>query len=610
MAQSNIIPSKAVRQTQLETLEAISDCLSRTFGPNGSLTELYKDNAFPRFTKDGISVLREIKFDKPIEQSIVANIDSICTEQVKVVGDATTSIVLLSNIIFKKLNDKYPAGTYYDAQMVLDAFKAVVKDAIRIINYNKQDASMENLKDIATISTNNNKELVKMVMDIYEKYGNNVHIKVESSLNNETFNKEYDGLVLECGLLDQAFANMPDNKTCSIDNPKIYAFADPIDTPEMGLFFDTIVHDNIVKPLQDAVERTTKLRKTDPNAAEIVPEFVPTVIMTPKLSRDFSSRIDSVIDNVFRRFSNNAKPPLLIISDITSEDSGVFDDITILAGCKKIRKYIDPNIEKTDIKNGEAIDPQNPRKLIHTFAGTCERVESDYVSSKFIKPKYFYDEKDPSKHSEIYNNHIAKLESEFDKAQEEGKKIVEVYKYRQRLNAIKGCMVDIYVGGISAQDRDQKCDMLEDAVLNCRSACTNGVGYGANFEALRALKEIKERKYDVVNDPIVIAKLKAYQDIADILFESYRDLGKLLYITFTKGDEEKAYEIVDKNLEAGSPLNIRLGKWVDGKEEGKVLSSIKTDQCVLNSIAEILSIMFVTNQMLIADINRCDYFTR
>ena len=167
MAQSNIIPSKAVRQTQLETLEAISDCLSRTFGPNGSLTELYKDNAFPRFTKDGISVLREIKFDKPIEQSIVANIDSICTEQVKVVGDATTSIVLLSNIIFKKLNDKYPAGTYYDAQMVLDAFKAVVRDAIRIINNNKQDASMENLKDIATISTNNNKELVKMVMDIY-----------------------------------------------------------------------------------------------------------------------------------------------------------------------------------------------------------------------------------------------------------------------------------------------------------------------------------------------------------------------------------------------------------------------------------------------------------
>ena len=62
---------------------------------------------------------------------------------------------------------------------------------------------------------------------------------------------------------DKAFANMPDNKTACIDNPKIYVFADPVDTPEMGLFFDTIVHDNIVKPMQDAVDRITKLRKTE-----------------------------------------------------------------------------------------------------------------------------------------------------------------------------------------------------------------------------------------------------------------------------------------------------------------------------------------------------------
>lgn len=604
MALNNIIPAKTVRAVQLETLKVIADCLSMTFGPNGSLTQLYKQNAFPRFTKDGISVLREIKFDQPIEQSIVANIDSICTEQVKVVGDATTSIVILSHIIFEKLDKLYPAGSYFDAQMVLNAFRKVVNEAIDYIEHHKQEATMENLRDIATISTNNNKELTDLIMDIYEKFGNDVHIKVEASLNNETYLKEYDGLVLECGLLDQAFANMPDNKTACIDNPKIYAFADPVDTPEMGLFFDTIVHDNIVKPMQEAVDRTTKLRKTDPTAEEIKPEFVPTVIMMPKLSRDFSSRIDAIIDNVFRRFANIAKPPLLIISDITSEDSGVFDDITILSGCKKIRKYIDPNIEKTDIKNGEAIDPQNPRKLIHTFAGSCDRVEADYTSSKFIKPKYYYDENDPSQHSEVYINHIAKLESEYNKAQEEGKKIVEVYKYRQRLNAIKGCMVDIFVGGISAQDRDQKSDMLEDAVLNCRSACVNGVGYGANFEALRAFKDIMNYTRPGTDEAEVM------QQLAVILFESYKELGKKLYMTHCRGNEENALDIVERNLVMGSPMNIRLGGWPTENEAGKVLSSIKTDQCVLNSIAEILSIMFVTNQMLINDFNRHDYFVK
>ena len=130
MALNNIIPAETVRKVQLETLNVVASALERTFGPYGSITSLYKENSFPRFTKDGISVLREIKFDKPIEQSIVANIDSICTEQVKVVGDATTSIVLLSNIIFKQLDSMYPATEYYDAQEIIDTFKQVTQDVI------------------------------------------------------------------------------------------------------------------------------------------------------------------------------------------------------------------------------------------------------------------------------------------------------------------------------------------------------------------------------------------------------------------------------------------------------------------------------------------------
>ena len=146
--------------------------------------------------------------------------------------------------------------------------------------------------------------------------------------------------------------------------------------------------------------------------------------------------------------------------------------------------------------------------------------------------------------------------------------------------------------------------MLEDAVLNCRSACVNGVGYGANFEALRAFKEIMNYTRSGTDEAEVM------QQLAVILFESYKELGKKLYMTHCRGNEEDALDIVERNLVMGSPMNIRLGGWPTENEAGKVLSSIKTDQCVLNSIAEILSIMFVTNQMLINDFNRHDYFVK
>ena len=582
MALNNIIPSDTVRRVQLETLETISKALEKTFGPNGSITNLYKKDAFPRFTKDGISVLREIKFDKPIEQSIVANIDSICTEQVKVVGDATTSIVLLSNIIFKKLDELYPAGDYYDAQSIIDTFKKVTQDVIAKIKSHTKEVTLEDIREIATISTNNNAELVEIIYDIYKKYGFDVHITVESSINGDTYCREYDGIVLECGLYDQAFANSSDNKTATVRNPKIYAFEDPIDTPIMGQLFDTIISDNITTPITSMINK-------DPHPMKLVP----TVIFAPKISRDFSTKIENVIESCFRACpSNEYKPPLLIVTDITLEDTGTYNDIITLCGCKKIKKYIDSNIYKEDVASGDAATIEN----IHSFAGSCEQVESTFTTTKVFTPQHYWKDEERTEHSEIYYNLLAKLEAEFNHANEEGKKIVEVYKYRKRINAIKGCMVDICIGGISPQDRDQKGDLLEDAVLNCRSACKDGVGFGANFEGLRAIYELM---HDVTQSKEDYSQ--TYFDMLSLLQSSYIELGMLLYRVYARGDETVARDIVVKGIENGAPLNIRTGEYKG------VLASIKTDQCILRSIAEILTIMFVTNQMILSDINRCDY---
>ena len=60
---SNIVPESKVREKQKETLQIISDSLSKSFGPKGSTTAIVKNmdkngvNITLDYTKDGYTIL-------------------------------------------------------------------------------------------------------------------------------------------------------------------------------------------------------------------------------------------------------------------------------------------------------------------------------------------------------------------------------------------------------------------------------------------------------------------------------------------------------------------------------------------------------------------------
>ena len=117
-------------------------------------------------------------------------------------------------------------------------------------------------------------------------------------------------------------------------------------------------------------------------------------------------------------------------------------------------------------------------------------------------------------------------------------------------------------------------------MLNCRSAATNGVGYGANFMAYQTLYEMKEEpKY--ASDPIV-----------NILFTAYRNLMSILYSK--SYDPVEVIDILDTMIKQGCPMNIRTNEY-----DHAVLSSVKSDIIVLDTISKILALMYTTNQYLV-----------
>ena len=559
---TNVVDANTLHSIQSRVLHTLSNYLSNSFGPYGSTTIIKKQNVETMYTKDGHTILSNIHFNGVIEEDIKENIETITRHIVKTVGDGTTSAVILSSYIFDDLNRLIEENNYRPKD-VYETLEKVVKFIKSHIVNNSGVCSIDDIFDIAMISTNSNKDLSMEIYQIYKTFGLNVFIDVSPSLSGTTFVKIYDGMVINTGLGDQFYVNNKNN-TCSIENPEVYFFEHPIDTREMAIYLDSILERNILNAIK------TK----DPSA------YVPTVIIAPTISQDLSSYMDYLAAAMQNTEPAN-RPPLLIITGTHQVDE--LDDIADLCGARYIRKYIDDKMKEIDIANGNAPTPET----IHEWAGHCVKVESDSLKTKFVRPALMYVDSTSNEKTLLYNNRIDFLEKELAAAKDRGEDAHTVGTLKRRINSLKSNMVEIFVGGISSSDRDSIRDLVEDAVLNCRSAVTNGVGWGANFNAMIAIEDMSvfyNNKKNAVSD--------LERHIVDVLRRSYEDVIKTLYKTVYT-EEETAVEF-SKSISKRQPVNLTTKKF-----DGKVKCSVEGDIIVLEAIAKIIGLMVTSNQYIL-----------
>ena len=106
---SNIVPQNKVRQIQKETLQIIANSLTKSFGPMGSSTAIVTNsdkngvNIALEYTKDGHTIVKNIRFNYPIERSIQDLLVDLTRYVVKEVCDLISSVILLCNSIYKCL---------------------------------------------------------------------------------------------------------------------------------------------------------------------------------------------------------------------------------------------------------------------------------------------------------------------------------------------------------------------------------------------------------------------------------------------------------------------------------------------------------------------------
>lgn len=578
MPRNNIIKKEILRQIQGEALNTLAESVGTSFGPMGGDSEICKDEAINNknanpvahtmYSKDGHTILQSINFDDIISDGVKYNLNSITTNVVKKVGDGTTSAVIMSNEIFKRLRELEEKHNMAP-RLLVNRFEAAVKLVQDKIKTRKQEFNADIAYKIAYISSNANEEVANDIYNIYKEFGNDVFIEVASSTTAESVIHKYDGMSIDTGYDNPVYINNYTTNDCTIERPRIYYFRDPLDTSEMLAYFISIIEKNIVSYYQAG----------DTSSA------IPTVILCKHISRDISVQLNPILQ-FMNQFSNpekaGLKPKLLVVNNIHQDEA--LDDIAVACGCPAIGKF-------NDIKEQERLQEEGKAPTVDTIAdfyGTAEMVRSNTSATVVKNPANMYDEE--GNLSPQYKATIDSLKAQLQDSINAGEDINTLAKLKKRINSLNAKCVEYRVGGVTPAARDAVKYLVEDAVLNCRSASEEGVGYAANAEGYIAITDILESSdYN-----------KELEVMLNIIKESYIAVITRLYETCITG-EINMNEALSKIKEEG-PLNV-----VTGLHDKNILSSISTDGAILETISRVITLMITCTQCILPTSNYNKY---
>ena len=583
---NNIVSGQKLKEIQSRVLNDLKNAIINSMGPAGSNSLILRGNSdadiVAEYSKDGNKIIKSIKYQYPIEMAIKSEIENSTRYIEKTVGDGTSSVVVMSSLIFDALNEASISGEFgYDPYETMRLFKKCVDIISEKIRSNGRPCTLDDIYNIAYISTNGNKEVAEQIHQIYKEYGMSVFIDVSASTNENTYVKTYNGITIDAGYSDPAMINNLERNDCRIRSTStypvhIYHFAEPIDTTEQLALFTQIIETNIM-------EKRFKLRQPE----------IPTVILTPQISRDAYAYMRRIVQMLlqFGESEYSQKPQILIVTNYAGLDENYVDHISNLCGCKPIKKYIDEKIQKADQESGLA----PTLKTVCEFYGTAGEVEADSNITRFIDPAYMYEKDSTGQiiedkngmpvYSKTYNNIINFLEAQYKSNSEQGGNIGLLGSLKRQLNAVKANMVELFIGGISISDRDSLRDLVEDAVLNTRSAAKSGVGYGANTMGFCITRNMIEQNEFDDHDMECIIK---------IINNAYYGIIKSLYETIFS-DADVINTIIDNIYDAGGrPYNMTTREY-----DGLVLTSIESEPMILDTISKIVTIMYTANQAIL-----------
>jgi len=185
-------------------VDKLANAVKVTLGPKGRNVILDKKFGAPTVTKDGVSVAKEIELKDPIENMGAQLVKEVASKTADAAGDGTTTATVLAQSIYSHGIKNVAAGANpMDLKRGID--KAVIAVVENLKKQSKNIKGSQEITQVATISSNNDHEIGKMIATAMDKVGKDGVITVEEAKGTETEVKTVEGMQFDRGYLSPYF---------------------------------------------------------------------------------------------------------------------------------------------------------------------------------------------------------------------------------------------------------------------------------------------------------------------------------------------------------------------------------------------------------------------
>ena len=415
------------RKELMKGIDTLADAVVSTLGPNGRNVLIDQHPALPQSTKDGVTVAKNIFVDGNIQNLGVQVIKAAAMKTADKAGDGTTTSTLLAREMVKAGLSHLNNGA--NAVEIKRGIDKAVKEVIKTLQSNSEEiSSEEQLRQVATISANNDIEIGKLIATAIEKVGADGVVHIEESKSGETYLETVEGMQFNRGYKSHFFVTDNNTMSCKLDDVFIF-IANHKFTQVKELL-----------PILEGVSTTNKSLLII--AEDIDNEALATLIV------------------------NKARGTLKV-SAVKAPDFGdrrklILDDIATMTGGVVFDK-----------DKGMKLD-----KFSWDWFGTARAVTVTKEETTIV---------DGKGEEEAINTRVEELQSQIDKSTTP----FETEQLQNRLAKMVGGVSIIHVGGYNETEMREKKDRVDDALHATKAALEEGIVPGGGSALLYARENIE-----------------------------------------------------------------------------------------------------------------------
>ncbi len=523
----DIIFDIAARDGLKRGVDALANAVKVTLGPKGRNVVIGKTFGGPSITKDGVTVAKEIELEDALENMGAQMVKEVASKTNDLAGDGTTTATVLAQAIVKEGLKNVAAGAN-----PLDLKRGIDK-AVNAIVKNLQEQSQEvgnkseKIKQVASISANNDDTIGDLIAQAFEKVGKEGVITVEEAKGTSTYVDIVEGMQFDRGYLSPYFVTNADKMLTDLENPYILLFE----------------------------KKITNLKDLLPILEPVAQSGKPLLVIAEDVEGEALATL------VMNKLRGALKIAAVKAPGFGDRRKAMLEDIAILTGGTVISEERGLTLEGTTLEmlgTAERVTIDKDNTIVVNGAGDHEAIKARVGQIKA---------------------QIETTTSDYDKE-----------KLQERLAKLAGGVAVLYVGAPSEVEMKEKKDRVDDALHATRAAVEEGIVAGGGVALVRTKDVLQSITTDSLDEVTGIKILdRAIEEPLRQIVENAGGEGSVVVAKVIDGKNDFGYnaktEEYTKMLSAGIIDPTKVTR-IALENAASVAGMILTTACTLVDIKE------------------------